>query len=79
MALDIRLDFINNIEPAFVEQMTRLRQVYIGMDEALMLIADQAAETSNQAAARSIALARTNLEIALQYTIKSLCLLGEIK
>jgi hypothetical protein len=79
MALDIRLDFITNICPEHIDTMPDMRRNFVIMDAVLMTLADQAEAQQNQAASRTIALARTNHEIALQYAIKSLCLLGEIK
>lgn len=77
MALDIRLDFIRNIEPQAIARMTELRKTFIALDEQLKAINDEM--NGESAGLRACALARTNLEIALQYTIKSVCILGEIK
>jgi hypothetical protein len=79
MALDIRLDFINKIAPASIEAMTDMRKAFIQIDDMLKLLADKAAEAKDSAAARCVALARTANEQACQSTIKSLCILGEIK
>lgn len=79
MALDIRLDYVSVIKDDYINRMTEIRKKFIALDEEFKIISDEAFETNNNAAARSIALARTNNEIALQSTIKSLCLLGEIK
>ena len=75
MALDIRLDFISNINQNAVDEMTALRSQFILLDEQLRRITDNMAGDS--AGLRAIALSRTNLEISLQYAIKSLCILGE--
>ena len=75
MALDIRLDFISNINQNAVDEMTALRSQFILLDEQLRRITDNMAGDS--AGLRAIALSRTNLEIYLQYAIKSLCILGE--
>lgn len=77
MALDIRLDFISNIHPEAIERMANLRQMFILLDEQLKAINDEM--NGESAGLRACALARTNLEIALQYTIKSLCIMGEQK
>ncbi len=77
MALDIRLDFITNIEASYIEQMTQIRKLFIQIDEVLKAFADEASEQKNQAAARAVALARTSNESACQSAIKTLCLLGE--
>ncbi len=74
--MNIRLDFITDIQPGYIEKMTRIRKEYMSLDEALKVASEY---TEDKAALRTIALARTNLEISLQYAIKSLCLLGEVK
>lgn len=79
MALDIRLDFINNINPMYVEKMTEIRKGFIAIDNLLQGMADEATSKNDSAAARCVALARTANEQACQSTIKSLCILGEIK
>jgi hypothetical protein len=77
MALDIRLDFISNISPEVEFEMTRLRRAFIEIDNRLKIMSDQIEEMQKPAAQRTVALARTNLEISLQYAIKSLCIMGE--
>ncbi len=77
MALDIRLDYINGINPTYVEMMTTIRGMFDAIDTSLKVLADEAA--SNPAAARAIAIARTNNEAASMYAIKTLCILGEVK
>jgi hypothetical protein len=77
MALDIRLDFISNINPASVLEMTILREKFIKLDEHLKVIADTLDAMKKRSGLRSIALARTHLETGLQYAIKSLCIMGE--
>jgi len=77
MALDIRLDFITNINPATVLEMTELRKKFIEIDEHLKIIADTLEEMKKPSGQRTIALARTNLETGLQFAIKSLCIMGE--
>lgn len=79
MALDIRLDFVSKIDPAYIEKMTEIRKGFIALDELLKSLADEASEQNNSAAARTVALARTANESACQSAIKSLCLLGELK
>ena len=74
MALDIRLDFISDIDPAYIEQMSVMRAMFIEIDRVLKVMAD---ETKDAATSRCIALARTYNEQACQSSIKSLCLLGE--
>lgn len=75
MALDIRLDFITNIDTVVVNEMSALRAQFIMLDEKLQKISDDM--NGDSAGLRAIALSRTNLEISLQYAIKSLCILGE--
>jgi hypothetical protein len=79
MALDIRLDFISNINPVYVEKMTEIRKGFIAVDDLLKGMAMEASLKNNSAASRSVALARTANESACQSTIKSLCILGEVK
>lgn len=77
--LDIRLDFITKIDPAYIEKMTDIRKGFIMMDELLTSLAGEALAKNLPAAGRTIALARTANEQACQSAIKSLCILGEIK
>lgn len=78
MALDIRLDFISNINPVTLEEMTALRKTFIEIDEHLKIIADTLEIMKKPAGLRTIALARTHLETGLQFAIKSLCIMGEV-
>jgi hypothetical protein len=75
---DIRLDFITNIRPSMLLEMTNLRQMYVSLDEQIKLYENLPYFTES-GADRTLALARTNLEISLQFAIKTLCLIGEIK
>jgi len=79
MALDIRLDFIGKVNPTSMDEMKIMRKLYIDIDDKLKQIADVANELKDAAAARCVALARTYNEQACQSTIKTLCLLGEVK
>ena len=74
--LDIRLDFISNINKEYIDRMSSIRRLFIEIDKELGMFSDQ---TKDPATLRAIALSRTNNETACQYAIKSLCLLGEIK
>lgn len=76
--MDNRLDFITNIDSDFIEEMTDIRKEFIKLDHKLQEYGDHE-NVQESGAGRTLALARTNLEIALQFTIKSLCLLGEVK
>ncbi len=77
MALDIRLDFITNIDPSAIHEMTAIRKLFIAIDEQLAALADKGHEKNSPAASRAVALARTYNEQACQSAIKSLCILGE--
>lgn len=79
MALDIRLDYIDKIDPEAVEQMTRVRGIFMKIDDMLKIISDVFQLDGNSAGLRTVAISRTNLETSLQYAIKSLCLMGEEK
>ncbi len=79
MALDIRLDFITKINPGAMDKMKIIRKMYIEIDERLKELADEAVALKDNAAGRTAALARTFNEQACQSTIKTLCLLGEVK
>jgi len=78
MLPDNRLDFITGIDELMIDSMSRIRERFIEIDEALRGC-DEHANFKDSGAARTIALARTHLEMSLQFAIKSLCLLGEIK
>ena len=72
-----RLDFISNIQADCIDRMGEIRKAYMDIDAKL---AEMLANPHpHPAATRTIACARTNLEISLQFAIKSLCLIGEIK
>ncbi len=78
MLPDIRLDFITNIDPQFIDMMTNLRKEMIALDSKLRVISSlQPAE--REGVARCLSLARTNIETACQYGIKALCIMGEVK
>ncbi len=74
-----RLDFISNIRSDYLEKMREIRAAYIQLDVLLQDFVDDDNYDADCGAPRTIALARTNLEISLQYAIKSLCLIGEIR
>lgn len=79
---DIRLDFISNIEKQALDMMTDLRKEFLHLDMSIQDIEEAYPDIGNDqnpAAARCAAIARTHLETALQYTIKALCLCGEIQ
>lgn len=76
--IDIRLDSIKNIRPSMIQEMTNIRKMYIAIDDQIKLY-ENLPEFIESGAARTIAIARTNLETSLQYATKSLCLIGELK
>lgn len=73
-----RLDFISEFEDkeAAMREMIQCRKDYIAIDDILRSYLNKPV---SPALARCVALARTNLEQALQYSIKALCLLHEKK
>lgn len=76
--MDNRLDFISNLKDGTVEKMTALRKKFIDLDNELKdLLLDQKLDENNPALNRCVALARTHIEEALMYAIKSLCLKHE--
>ena len=77
--MDIRLDFITNIDPEHVAKMTQYRQLMIQIDELLQTFSAEAQKKDLPAADRCVSLARTHNEQTLMYGIKSLCILGEVK
>ena len=78
MLPDNRLDFITGIEPEFINMMTGARADFIKMDAEFRALSDLP-EAQREGVNRLISLARTNIETACMYTIKALCLMGEIK
>ncbi len=73
-----RLDFIckfKNSQLATME-MSAARERFIEIDAELQKLLENPVDA---ALARSVSLARTHIEVALQYTIKSLCLKHEDK
>lgn len=80
MAENNRLDFIENIDPIEITRMTDIRSKFIELDKELQKISDDLFERKRMDdGLRVISLARTQLEVSLQFSIKSLCILGEIK
>lgn len=75
---DIRLDFISNIDPEYITAMTTLRKEFIKLDNKLSQLGD-IDDAKKDGVQRCLSIARTNIETALQYAIKALCLCGEIK
>lgn len=77
--MDNRLDFISAIEEEGIKLMTDVRQAFIHVDAALRHFTQNPGKPLDGAGNRTLALARTHLEISLQYAIKTLCLQYEIK
>jgi hypothetical protein len=76
MLPDNRLGFITNIDEAFIAEMTEIRKDFIALDKKLRNLSGYD-EANKSGVIRCLSLARTNIETACQYTIKSLCLMGE--
>ncbi len=68
--MDNRLDFISKFEDGAVEKMTEIRAKFMALDEELKQLSDGITPPG----ARVFAIARTNIESALHYAIKGLCL-----
>lgn len=78
MLPDNHLTFITSIDPQFIDMMSQLRQDFIMLDSKLRTISSlEPAE--REGVTRCLSLARTKLEEALHYGIKSLCIMGEVK
>jgi hypothetical protein len=74
-----RLDFISNIAASGLEHMKDIRKCYMQLDDLLVHHSKMPERPLDAAASRALALARTHLEIALQFSIKTLCIQYEIK
>lgn len=75
-----RLDYISKFEDGTVEKMTELRKKFIDIDNELRGYVDpNGCVTITPALARTVSLARTHVETASMYAIKSLCLKHEVK
>ena len=77
--MNIRLDFISNIDPEGLMHMKAVRNLYMKLDDILNHQSIHPEKPLDGAAKRTLILAKTNLEISLQYAIKTLCLQYEIK
>ena len=76
MLPDNRLDFITNIDPEFINMMTGARADFIKIDNNLRGLSSYT-QAEREGVKRCLSLARTNIETAIQYTIKALCIMGE--
>ena len=74
--MDNRLDYIGSFEDGTVEKMTALRAKFIALDTELRELVNPN-ESHSPSLGRTVALARTHLETASMYAIKSLCLKHE--
>ncbi len=72
----LRLDYINNIGQKYTEEMASIRQKFIELEEEIEVY-ENYPNFNSSGAARTLAMARTHLETACMYTIKTLCLCGE--
>ena len=79
MLPDNQLAFITNIDPQFIDMMSQLRQEFIMLDSKLRVMSSLEPFKEREGVARCLSLARTKLEEALHYGIKSLCIMGEVK
>jgi len=77
--MDNRLDCITEFKDVnkAIKEMASYRNRFVELDELLKEMDDETKE--KPAVSRCIALARTNLEIGLQYSIKAICLKWEKK
>ena len=78
MLPDNHLEFINKIDPQFIDMMTELRKEFIALDTKLRVMGSLL-PAEREGVARCLSLARTNIETGLQYGIKALCIMGEVK
>lgn len=78
MLPDNNLAFITKIDPQYIDMMTVLRQEFISIDEKFRMVSSLES-AQKDGVYRCLSLARTKLEEALHYGIKSLCIMGEIK
>lgn len=76
MLPDNRLDFITNIQPAYIKSMTTIREEFIALENKIKSIGDN---TTDSSVLRCVSISRTHIETALQYAIKALCIMGEDK
>lgn len=74
-----RLDYISNIDGDGLAIMKDIRNAYIKLDEILRHFSDNILNPLDAQSSRTLALARTHLEISLFYAIKTLCIQHEIK
>jgi len=73
-----RLDYIGKFKDGAVEKMTEIRAKFVALDEELRMLACNS-ESVDPAFNRTLALARTHIETASMYAIKSVCLKYEDK
>lgn len=78
MLVDNRLEPIKNISPDYLAMMESLRKDFIALDTRLRLLGGLE-DFKKEGVARSIAIARTNIEHAHMCTNKAICLMGENK
>jgi hypothetical protein len=78
MTSEIRLDFISDIDPKYLKASADLRKEFIALDRKLRELSIHP-DAKKEGASRCLSLARTNMETACMYAIKSLCIMGENK
>ncbi len=70
-----RLDYISKFKEGYVDQMNDLRSKFIFLDAYLFLLSED--PNISTESIRTLEIARTHLETACQFGIKTVCLLGE--
>ena len=74
-----RLNFIYEIQPIGIQLKKEIRSLFIMTDEMLIQLGKNPSFPLDVESKRTLELARTHLEISLQFTIKTLCLQFEKK
>ena len=72
---DNRLDYISKFEVDAYEKMSKIRILYVELDDALREIVDSREQRNGSS--RCMSLARTHLETSQMYAIKTICILYE--
>lgn len=72
---DNRLDYMSKFEVDAYEKMSKIRSLYMKLDDALREIVDSREQRNGSS--RCGSLARTHLETSQMYAIKTICILHE--
>jgi len=74
-----RMDFIEKFEDGIIENMTKLRKMYLDLEEELERLKSLASyeKLSKENTARVFQQTINHLETSQMYSIKYLCLIGE--